>query len=161
MVNKQGEQKKTVRAHGIENATHTTNHALQFFHGVGPDLSYFVGLTFEQKIVGKDLATGKWGPNAEGQVLCAYQIPENDGDGNGYHARSFEDAFFHVNRAFIRNSTTEEPNTQKAGFPSLVGKHLKNISPVGRPSKWPNMASPGNCRLPSKSSSTVRRPRLA
>jgi putative ATP-dependent endonuclease of the OLD family len=146
MMNKQGEQKKTVRAHGIENATHTTNHALQFFHGVGPDISYFVGLTFEQKVVGKDPATGKWGPNAEGQVLCAYQISENDGDGNGYHARSFEDAFFHVNRAFISNSTAEEPNVQKAGFPSLVGKHLKKYLAGGSSFE---MAEYGITRKPS------------
>ncbi|MCZ7936359.1 ATP-dependent nuclease [Agrobacterium salinitolerans] len=146
VMNKQGEQKKTVRAHEIENATHTTNAALRFFHGVGPDISYFLGLNFEQKAVWKDPETGKWGPKVEGQVLCAYQISEKDGDGNEYHARSFEDAFFHLNRVFISNSTTEEPGIQKAGFPSLVEKHLKKYLAGGSSFE---MAENGITRKPS------------
>jgi putative ATP-dependent endonuclease of the OLD family len=146
VMNKQGEQKKIVRAHEIENATHTTNAALRFFHGVGPDISYFLGLNFEQKAVWKDPATGKWGPKVEGQVLCAYQISEKDGDGNEYHARSFEDAFFHLNRMFISNSTTEEPGIQKAGFPSLVEKHLKKYLAGGSSFE---MAENGITRKPS------------
>jgi putative ATP-dependent endonuclease of the OLD family len=146
VMNKQGEQKKAIRAHEIENATHTTNAALRFFHGVGPDISYFLGLSFEQKAVWKDPATGKWEPKAAGQVLCAYQISENDSDGNAYHARSFEDAFFHINRAFISNSTAEEPDVQKAGFPSLVGKHLKKYLAGGSSFE---MAEYGITRKPS------------
>ncbi|WIE33869.1 ATP-dependent nuclease [Agrobacterium tumefaciens] len=146
VMNKQGEQKKAIRAHEIENATHTTNAALRFFHGVGPDISYFLGLSFEQKAVWKDPVTGKWGPKVEGQVLCAYQILENDGDGIEYHARSFEDAFFHVNRVFISNSTAEEPDIQKVGFPSLVGKHLKKYLAGGSSFE---MAEYGITRKPS------------
>ncbi|PKA43274.1 ATP-dependent endonuclease [Rhizobium sullae] len=124
-LNQDGKPKSVVRAHKVDKATHTTNHALQFFYSVGPELGYFLGLTIDQKAVWKDLATGRWEPKPDGQLLCAYQISEKDSDGNAYHARSFEDAFFHVNRAFVKDATTEEVGVEKAGFPSLVKKHLK------------------------------------
>ncbi|WP_224654069.1 hypothetical protein, partial [Pectobacterium versatile] len=56
---------------------------------------------------------------------CAYQVSEDDSNGIGYHARSFEDAFFHVNRSFVQYATEKEDGGEKSGFPSLVNKHLK------------------------------------
>ncbi|WP_224652436.1 ATP-dependent nuclease, partial [Pectobacterium versatile] len=69
VFNLKGEQTKKIKAHPVDGSTHTTNNALQFFHGVGPEIAYFTGLTLEQKSVWKNPDTGKWGPKAEGQVL--------------------------------------------------------------------------------------------
>lgn len=145
-LNLKGEQTKKLKAHPIDGATHTTNFALQFFHGVGPEIAYFTALTLEQKSVWKDPETGKWGPKADGQVLCAYQVSEDDSDGKEYHGRSFEDAFFHVNRAFVRDATVDEVGKEKAGFPSLVKTHLKTYLEGG----WSyEMAERGITKKPS------------
>tara|TARA_R110002111_G_scaffold41702_6_gene77183 strand:- start:118 stop:435 length:318 start_codon:yes stop_codon:yes gene_type:complete len=42
-----------------------------------------------------------------------YQIEEN-----GYHARSFEDSFLHLNKEFIKSTNND--------FPSITSKWLKN-----------------------------------
>jgi predicted ATP-dependent endonuclease of OLD family len=82
---KNGEAKKKIEAHPIDGATHTTNYALQFYHSKGPDIAYYIGLTMEQKTVGRD-ATGKWSAEANGQVMCAFQVCEADHAGNQYHS---------------------------------------------------------------------------
>ena len=124
-LNKKGEAIRVIRAHEIEGATHTTNYPLQFFHSVGPDITYFIGLSFHQKTVRKDEKTDKWAAHAGGQVMCVFQVSEADADGAEYHARSFEDAFFHVNRPFVRTAITDDGVTPRAGFPSLVDKYLR------------------------------------
>jgi predicted ATP-dependent endonuclease of OLD family len=146
VLTKDGKPKSTISAHPVDKATHTTNNALQFFHSVGPEVDYFLGLTLDQKALSKDGDTGKWGPSPGGQLLCAYQISENDEGGMPYHARSFEDAFFHVNRRFVKDSSTEVVGVEKAGFPSLVQKHLKTYNEGGSSFA---MAEKGISRKPS------------
>jgi len=51
-----------------------------------------------------------WINQLDGKLSIVYQIEEN-----GYHARSFEDAFIHVNKDFV--------NDNKAGFRGLKNKH--------------------------------------
>lgn len=124
MVEKEGRKpRKAIAAHAIDGATHTTNFALRFYHGKGPEIAYFVGLSLPQKTVQKDTQTGKWGAHADGRVMCAFQIAEEDEAGESYHARSFEDAFFHINREFIRIATNGDED--RVGFPSLVESHLR------------------------------------
>lgn len=145
-VNKKGEIKKIIRAHEVDGGTHTTNYALQFFHGKTSALAYFIGLTLEQKTVRKDPTTNAWGAHLEGQVLCVFQISDLDEKGGAYHARSFEDSFFHINRPFMLDSTTEEDGVKKAGFPSLVNKHLQAYLAGGSSFR---MAEDGIGRKPS------------
>ena len=123
-TNKEGEQIIDLCAHPVENATHTTNHALQFFYGVGSELSYFLALTARQKTVRK-ATTGAWEAHHEGRIMCVYQIAESDENGNSYHARSFEDSFFHINRPFMKGALDDAGKIEKTKFPSLVQKHLK------------------------------------
>jgi putative ATP-dependent endonuclease of OLD family len=122
---KDGKIRQVRSAHEIDGATHTTNFALQFYHGMGPEIGYYIGLTVAQKTVLKDAANGNWAPHAHGQVMCVFQVAEADQAGNVYHARSFEDAFFHINRPFMRDATTADDETQKIGFPSLTDVHLR------------------------------------
>ncbi|WP_377703214.1 ATP-dependent endonuclease [Pseudoduganella sp. UC29_71] len=123
--NKEGNAIVDPCAHAVEGATRTTNYALQFFFGVGPELPYFIGLTAAQKTVHKNEATGAWAPHPDGRVMCIYQVVESNKEEKQYHARSFEDAFFHINRPFMSEAIDADGDVDSAKFPSLVGKHLK------------------------------------
>ncbi|MCG3471767.1 ATP-dependent endonuclease [Xenorhabdus bovienii] len=123
-TNKEGHPIKDLCAHEVMGATHTTNKALQFFFNVGPELNYFLELKSEEKRVHKNKATNQWGNNPAGQIMCAYQISEANADSTAYHARSFEDAFLHVNRQFMGNACDGNGDIDKTKFPSLVKKHL-------------------------------------
>jgi predicted ATP-dependent endonuclease of OLD family len=81
-------------------ATITTNGSLKYFYDEKNELHFFIGLTLEDKRLQKNAATLKWEQNTNGHLLCIYQINENNGTVD-YHARSFEDAFFHLNRQFF------------------------------------------------------------
>ncbi|WP_158848054.1 ATP-dependent nuclease [Algibacter sp. L1A34] len=91
------------------NANYTSNNSLIFFHEKTKNLNYFKNLSFDWKILRKNRKK-EWVSNRKGKLLLAYQIEED-----GYHARSFEDAFFKINRDFILNNT----------FPSLTSKWVK------------------------------------
>ncbi|PHV34937.1 ATP-dependent endonuclease [Janthinobacterium sp. BJB312] len=123
--NKDGVQLTDLCANQVIGATHTTNYALQFFFGVGPELPYFVGLTINQKTVGRR-DDHVWEARLGGGVMCTYQIAEEDEDHNSYHARSFEDAFFHINRTYMKQALDAEGDIDSTKFPSLTNKHLKS-----------------------------------
>ncbi len=77
-------------------AQFTTNDSLVHFHGKErSDLAHFVGLNSSQKSLKKN--GDSWEQADDGYVYLAYQTEEN-----GYHARSFEDAFFSSNQELLR-----------------------------------------------------------
>jgi predicted ATP-dependent endonuclease of OLD family len=80
------------------NAQLTTNASLTYFYGQDT-LTFYIDLTLENKRLSKDRATKKWIQDVNGYLLCVYQTEED-----GYHARSFEDAFFHINKQFIQDN---------------------------------------------------------
>lgn len=58
-------------------------------------------LTLTDKIITgiyDDNGNLSWESDENGNVLIVYQIKEYNKDGKEYNARSFEDAFFHLNR---------------------------------------------------------------
>lgn len=90
-------------------AQFTTNDSLIHFHGKErSDLTYFVGLTNSQKCLKKNGES--WEQADDGHIYLTYQTEEN-----GYHARSFEDAFFSLNQELLRNKG-------HTAFPSLTKK---------------------------------------
>jgi len=92
------------------NADHTSNNALCFFHNKNrEDLDYFLNLGAESKALTYD--NGSWTSSESGSLYTAYQTEED-----GYRGRSFEDAFFHINKPILGNDP--------AAFPSLVAKHF-------------------------------------
>lgn len=97
-------------------ATHTTNNSLTFFYGKkSEDLSYFIGLTdINQKALAKRDA---WLPDVNGRMLLAFQTAQN-----GYHARSFEDSFFSINKEFLGQDSERFPSLVKKWF----DKYIKN-----------------------------------
>lgn len=94
------------------NVTFTKNHSLIFFHKM-QDINYFKSLLFDWKIVRRNKKK-VWNSNRKGNVILIYQTEEM-----GYHARSFEDCFFHINYDFICN---EDNN-----FSTLTQKWLKQF----------------------------------
>ncbi|KXX71676.1 ATP-dependent endonuclease [Flammeovirga sp. SJP92] len=123
-------KKETVKCFASNSAaTHTSNTALHFFHGNQKKLNYYTNLDFDAKILKKDNCKiwmvntegdvwleqpRKWISSESGNVLLVFQTPEAN-----YHARSFEDAFFHINSEFIKN--------KNHSFNSLTSKYLKKF----------------------------------
>jgi hypothetical protein len=55
------------------------------------------GYSLPEKLFNK--VEGKWVNQSNGKLCVVYQIEEN-----GYNARSFEDAFIHLNRDFVNSN---------------------------------------------------------
>ncbi len=82
-----------------ENASITTNESLKYFFNNNNSLEFYKELTLENKILLKDHTTKTWKQDINGHLLCVYQIEDDS-----YHARSFEDAFFHINKQFMQDN---------------------------------------------------------
>ena len=72
---------------------------------------------------------GQWVSDPNGNVLIAYQASESNTEGVEYNARSFEDAFFHINRKLFTdlsgNNKTEKIKTCENLFQGL--KNVKKF----------------------------------
>jgi predicted ATP-dependent endonuclease of OLD family len=112
-----GEQKLTVKKCSAcdKEAKFTSNNSLQFFHKKGTNLllDYFKKLSFDWKILRKNRRK-EWVSNRKGKLAVIFQTVDC-----GYYARSFEDAFFHINKGFITNPDNS--------FPSLKPTYLKKF----------------------------------
>lgn len=86
----------------------TTNSSLKFFFDTA-QLACFIGKDFNEKLFKKDHDDKKWISDDAGHLLIVYQTEENK-----YHARSFEDAFFHLNKDFaVSNDNSFVSLTEK------------------------------------------------
>jgi len=92
-----------------ENAKLTSNSALKYYFGKDA-IEFYKTLSLPQKRLIKN--NGIWTQQEDGNILLTYQTKEN-----GVCARSFEDAFFELNRDFISSAENS--------FPSLTKKWLK------------------------------------
>ncbi|MBW7455095.1 ATP-dependent endonuclease [Paenibacillus sepulcri] len=68
------------------------------------NLEFFKILPLQGKLLKKQKEKKQWSQSNEGNILIIFQTPEKNSSGLVYHARSFEDAFFHVNRKYIVNN---------------------------------------------------------
>lgn len=89
-VDKDGE--KCEVANGI---SYSNNAILHYFNK--PTLADLKGFTLQNKWFNK--VNENWVNQSNGKLCVVYQTEEN-----GYNARSFEDAFIHLNRDFIKNN---------------------------------------------------------
>lgn len=106
-------------------ADRTANNSLLFFHEKKrEDLSYFKELKIESKSLLKD-ENRKWKTDINGNLLIVYQTEELNNHARSYHARSFEDAFFHINQDFIIN--------KENSFQSLTKKWLDKFKTNNNP----------------------------
>lgn len=104
-------------------AKDTSNHSLRNFYGDTIAITDLKEMPLNDKILKKQ--DGAWKQCPEGHLLFVYQTEEKNINGNKYHARSFEDAFFHINKAFFESITLVDDDFKKGKFPSLKDKYLK------------------------------------
>lgn len=91
-------------------------------------------LELKEKVVSADEIyneeTGKteivWKADKDGKVLIVYQIGEVNYEGVTYNARSFEDAFFHINKKLF-TELDEDDNEKKIQKCAETFQGLKNI----------------------------------
>lgn len=124
----------------------TSNSSMKYFYGENESLSYFIELSLSERKLKKNIETGKWDEDPNGHLLCVYQIKE---DNNSYHARTFEDAFLHINIGFIKSKVLDEDEVilQNHHFGSLSNKHL--VSFFGNDNAVYDLASKGVKSKPS------------
>lgn len=131
-------------AHPVKDGTHTTNAALKFFFNVDDALAYFLELATDQKTVKK--IGSDWTSDPAGEVMCAYQVGETNAENEVYCARSFEDAFFHVNREFMKAASAVDNDEDPPNFPSLNKSALAKFIDGGSPDE---MSKKGIKKKPS------------
>ncbi|OSR64818.1 DNA replication and repair protein RecF [Pseudomonas syringae pv. actinidiae] len=127
-LNKKAEVQLRLQKCKVEHGTHTTNASLRFFYKK-EDLAFYQNLDSSQKTLEK-MDDAQWSPSILGKLLCAYQVTEKNMEGEVYHATSFEDAFFHINRVFIKSLAFDEGDffIGDKKLPSLVQVHLKSFA---------------------------------
>ncbi len=114
-----------------EDATITTNESLKFFYDESGNLATFKDKEIEELILKKNPETKKWIKDENGFLVCVYQIKEKNSSDIKYHARSFEDAFFHINHQFI----LDDENNAFEGITGDDKKGLKKLSDFSDSSK--------------------------
>ncbi len=119
--NQQGNTKRKACKVSDPEASLSTNSSLEFFLGTN-DLESLIKKEFDELRFMKETQDGggkKWEINGDGNLQIVYQVEETNESNEDYHARSFEDAFVHINETFLK----DEGNT----FSSLTKKHLDSF----------------------------------
>ena len=127
-------KQKTIGCPSVEGTT-TTNAALKFFfsHHIAIRLEesgkkeksknileILNELPSDQKSLKKDQNSKQWITSDSAQIMLAYQSKDTNADGKSYCANSFEDAFIHLNRKFIKdNISMFESLKNKSNFDDL------------------------------------------
>jgi predicted ATP-dependent endonuclease of OLD family len=95
--------KKCEVAHGVSYSNDAITH---YFNS--PTLANLKGYSLQDKLFNK--VNGNWVNQPNGKLCVVYQTSEN-----GYHARSFEDAFIHLNRNFVKDNKDNFKGLQNRG----------------------------------------------
>lgn len=112
---KNGNVKQKQELCKVSEGEHTSNSSLKFYlkeqleANEGTEKDILINLEMEEKIVSAYEVDNKetdkkeiaWKADKNGKVLIVYQTNEVNCEGVAYNARSFEDAFFHINRKFF------------------------------------------------------------
>ncbi|MCP5244912.1 MAG: hypothetical protein H6937_02640 [Burkholderiales bacterium] len=77
----------------------------------------FIALPLNERVLRKNSENDTWENNEKGHLLCVYQTKETNGAGKKYHARSFEDAFLHINADFIKSKVLDASENLKKDHP--------------------------------------------
>jgi len=121
--NKDGSIKQKPELCRVSEGKYTSNSSLKFYLKdqlevkEGTEKDILTNLKLEEKVVSAyeiyNKESGKkevvWKADKEGKVMIVYQTNETNCEGVMYNARSFEDAFFHINKKlFIEIEETDE-----------------------------------------------------
>ncbi|MDX8399859.1 MAG: ATP-dependent endonuclease [Gallionellaceae bacterium] len=132
MKNADGTDKSKDESCPVSEGEQTSNYSLKFFYGADKILANFIALPLDKRILKKQMSNKKWEPDTQGHLLCVYQTIETASNSE-YHARSFEDAFLHINKDFIKSQCLDEQGkfNDDNPFQSLTNKHLKSFVTSG------------------------------
>jgi len=133
--NKDGSNKQKVEATPVEDSTNTSNGALKHYYEKEienylkkariKEIDYFKNLDIKDKVLFKE--NDNWKSSSDGFLMLVYQVTEVNEDGDYYNARSFEDAFFHINRKLIINNKDSFNSLKNISYfdekESTSGKH--------------------------------------
>lgn len=111
-MNKDGTVKKIKTSCRVSEGEYTSNSSLKFYLKdqfkvtEGTEKDILTNLKLEEKVVSACEVYNKetdkkevvWKADKDGKVLVVYQTNEVNHEGVTYNARSFEDAFFHINK---------------------------------------------------------------
>lgn len=134
--NKDGGNRMIGQAVTVEESTYTSNGALKHFYKKEienylfkfetKEIDYFINLETKNKVLLK--GNDEWKSSPDGYLMVVYQVPEVNEDGDNYNARSFEDAFFHINRELIINNEDKFRSLKKVSYfnekESSTGKYM-------------------------------------
>jgi len=111
----------------VSEGTKTSNFSLKFFYGKDKSLADFIAFPLDERTLIKNLDSATWENDANGHLLCIYQTKENNSDSKEYHARSFEDAFLHINMELIKSNVLDDEDNfiNNNPFVSLTNKYIK------------------------------------
>jgi len=128
--NANGSDKTKYKICPVSEGENTSNSSLKFFYGDTKKLDDFINLNLKNRILLKSHEKELWEYNQNGHLLCVYQTKEANSDGTEYHARSFEDAFFHINQKFISDHTYDANGSfiGNKTFPSLTQKDMQKFA---------------------------------
>lgn len=111
----------------VEKGRFSSNSSLKYFYfGSASKVrtKWLTSMNKKQKILCAH--NNKWKVDAFGKLMVVFQIFETNQDGIGYCARSFEDAFFHINKNLFTNfaGNTDEEKIEKC---KVAFQGLKNV----------------------------------
>lgn len=126
-LNSDGTEKTKEMACRVSEGTESSNYSLKYFLGEDIGFDSLTKLPLIERTLIKNSVENVWEVNEKGHVLLQYQSAEKNKENNLYHARSFEDSFFHINKEFIKKHTFNEEKvfTGSLNFPSLTQKKMK------------------------------------
>lgn len=96
--------KKSEVTHGVSYSNDAITH---YFNS--PTLANLKSYSLQNKLFNK--VNGNWVNQPDGKLCVVYQTDEN-----GYNARSFEDAFIHLNRTFVKDNKDNFKGLQNRGY---------------------------------------------
>ena len=107
----------------VDKGVSSSNSYLSFFLKKN-SLKYIKGLEESKKILSKkNQDDPEWVVNKNGNLYINCQQNED-----GYHARSFEDAFIHINREFINDHKNEYNGLKNREYFDDTGKNAFDIA---------------------------------
>lgn len=92
----------------VVNGVSYSNEALSYYFG-NPTLADLRAYPFQNKLFNN--IGGSWKNQSNGRLCVVYQTYENS-----YNARSFEDAFIHLNRNFVKNNKDDFRGLQNRAY---------------------------------------------
>ncbi|MFD1926462.1 ATP-dependent endonuclease [Sporosarcina siberiensis] len=128
-LNADGTEKTKETACRVSEGCGTSNYSLKYFLGDHIEFDSLTKLSLTERTLIKNNDENNWEVNKKGHVLFQYQSEEKDKENKLYHARSFEDSFFHINKEFIKDYTFNEEGkfTGNIYFPNLTQKIMKEF----------------------------------